>query len=68
MVASVFIGVIFAVILYCLLSAAYYLSQKKREIAFAKILTWRIILALALFLFLWIAFYMGWIQPHGIVR
>lgn len=31
-----------------------------------KALTWRIGLSLGLFIFLFIAFSMGWIQPHGL--
>jgi len=31
-----------------------------------KALTWRIGLSLGLFVFLFIAFSMGWIQPHGL--
>lgn len=58
---------IFFIILYCLGSAAYYLtktSKKDRAVVFVKMLTWRIIFALCLFFFLFIAFYFGWIQPH----
>lgn len=31
-----------------------------------KALTWRIALSLSLFIFLFIAFSMGWIKPHGL--
>lgn len=31
-----------------------------------KALTWRIALSLSLFIFLFVAFSMGWIKPHGL--
>jgi hypothetical protein len=34
----------------------------------ARSLTWRIGLSVAAFLFLLLAFYAGWIEPHGIVN
>jgi len=33
----------------------------------AKFLTLRIVLSLLVFIFIAISFFMGWIQPHGIV-
>jgi hypothetical protein len=32
-----------------------------------KMLTIRIALSIATFIFIFISFYMGWIQPHGVV-
>jgi hypothetical protein len=55
------------VILFALGSGLYYLvhdaGQSKRTV---KALSWRIGLSLALFLFLFIAYILGWIHPHNL--
>lgn len=38
-------------------------GKSKRTV---KALTWRIALSLGLFIFLFIAFALGWVSPHGI--
>ncbi|OGT43459.1 MAG: hypothetical protein A3F13_02200 [Gammaproteobacteria bacterium RIFCSPHIGHO2_12_FULL_40_19] len=58
----------FLAILYCLGSGAFYLTKVGRGTSLAKALTWRIILALLLFGFLFFAHYMGWMQPHGLAQ
>ena len=32
-----------------------------------KMLTIRIVLSIVIFIFIFISFYMGWIQPHGVL-
>lgn len=57
------------VILYSLGSALYYLTHEKNEADANRVvraLTWRIGLSLLLFILLFVAYAMGWIQPHGI--
>lgn len=56
---------VFIVILYCLGSGAFYLTRARGHML-AKALTWRIILALLLFVFLLLANYMGWMLPHAV--
>jgi hypothetical protein len=54
-------------ILYCLASGVYYLihsGEKPRKLA--KALTWRVSLSLALFAFLLISYFVGWLTPHMI--
>ena len=40
-------------------------SDKRRTV---KALTWRVGLQLALILFLVLAYFMGWIEPHGLTH
>lgn len=56
-------------IFYALGSALYFLIRdtKGDSTRIVKALTWRIGLSFVLFLFLMIAFAMGWITPHGVV-
>ena len=65
--AKVLVIITMFVILFALGSGLYYLvkdtGNSKRTV---KALSWRIGLSIALFLFLFIAYSMGWIQPHGI--
>lgn len=58
--------VILVIIVYCLISALYYLLYRKDEQHTVKALTWRIALSVALFIFLIVAAVLGWIHPHGI--
>lgn len=54
------------IILYCLGSGLVYLVRDKDSDRVAKALTWRIGLSILLFILLFVAFAMGWIQPHPI--
>lgn len=54
------------VIIYCLGSGVFYLVRAGTEPGkLARALTWRIALSFSLFIFLFIAYFFGWIQPHG---
>ena len=68
MFLKIFVLLVFCVILYCLGSGAFYLTKRTDSKAFAKALTWRIILSVLLFGFLFLAYSMGWIAPHGITQ
>lgn len=57
---------VFVLMLYCLGSAAFYLTHRNRGVSLVKALTWRIVLAVFLFLFLFVAFHFGWIHPHAV--
>lgn len=69
MAIKILVLVVLAVILYCLGSGLYHLARQtnsdKRKLVVA--LTWRIILSVCLFLFLLVAYFLGWIHPHMIM-
>jgi hypothetical protein len=54
-------------VLYSLGSGLYYLVRdKSRSTRVVKALTWRIGLSLLLFILLFVAYALGWIQPHSL--
>ena len=67
MFIKVLVLVVMLIILISLGSSLFFLvrdeGKTKRSV---KALTWRISLSLLLFLFLLLAFSMGWIKPHAI--
>ena len=65
MAIKILIIVVLITIVYSLGSALIFLVRDHGEgDRTVRRLTWRIGLSLVLFLFLWFAHYMGWIQPH----
>lgn len=55
-------------ILYSLGSALYYLIKGQgKSTLIVKALTWRIGLSVVLFIFLMVMYWMGFIQPHGLM-
>lgn len=65
MLIKVFIVIVLVAIMYSLGSGLYYLVKDQgKGTRVAKALTWRIIISLALFIFLLLAFTMGWITPN----
>lgn len=65
MAIKILIIVFILIILYSLGSALIFLVRDHGEgDRTVKRLTWRIALSLVLFLFLWAAYQMGWIQPN----
>jgi len=67
MFAKTIIFVVMLVILVALGSGLVFLVRDKEQSnRTVKALTWRIALSLSLFLFLILAFFMGWIHPHGV--
>lgn len=65
--AKIFILVVMVAILYCLGSGIYYLLKDGgRTSRTARALTWRIALSMSLFVLLFVAFALGYIQPHGL--
>lgn len=69
MIIKIIIVLLLLASIYFLASAAYYMmvdsSNSKRM---AKALTWRVGLAIVLFALLIVGYYLGWIQPHGLLQ
>jgi O-antigen/teichoic acid export membrane protein len=66
MATKILIIVGLLLILYSLASALYFLVRDHGEgDRTVKRLTWRIALSLVLFLAMWAAYQLGWIQPKG---
>jgi hypothetical protein len=64
---KIIVLLLFAIVLYCLASASYYLITKQEDgKKMARALTWRIILSMAIFLTLLAGFATGWLHPHGL--
>ncbi len=42
------------------------ISDRKNSNRTVKMLTVRIVLSILTFIFIFVSFYMGWIQPHGV--
>jgi hypothetical protein len=60
--------IIMLIILFALGSSLYFLVHDEgKTTRTVKALTWRIGISLALFLFLFLAFRMGWIKPHSVL-
>lgn len=56
-------------IIFSLGSGVYYMMRDKGGSKnMVKALTWRIGLSVALFIFLLLAYFLGWVQPHGITE
>jgi len=69
MLVKIIIILFLLVIMYSLGSALYYLAHERDDKdadRVVKALTWRIGLSLLLFILLFVAYAMGWIQPHAI--
>ena len=67
MLLKILIIIIMLIILGVLLSGLIFLVRDQGHTRrTVKALSWRIGLSLALFLLLFLAFAMGWIQPHGL--
>ncbi|MCE3044397.1 MULTISPECIES: twin transmembrane helix small protein [Legionella] len=67
MFTKAIILIVMLIILFALGSGLIFLIKDKGSTnRTVKALSWRIGLSLALFLFLLLAFSMGWIQPHAV--
>jgi len=68
MISRVIVTIIFFIILYCLGSGLYHLVRNEsNSVNLVKALTWRIILSVSLFLFIFFAYFMGWLHPNLIM-
>jgi len=67
MFVKIFIMFFMAVIIYSLGSGLYFLMNDKGSTdKTVKALTWRVGLSLGLFALLFLAFFLGWLTPHGL--
>ncbi len=67
MVSKIIVVIALLIIIGCLGSGmVYLLKDDVNSERLVKALTWRIALSIALFAFLFIAYFLGWIHPHGI--
>lgn len=67
MLAKIIVLVTMLIILFALGSSLFFLVKDEgKSNRTVKALTWRIGLSLTLFIFLFIAFSLGWIKPHSI--
>jgi hypothetical protein len=63
LILLLFLGFIF----YSLGNALYHLVRDtKTSTAVISALSWRIFLSILMFVFLWIAYALGWITPHSL--
>ena len=67
MIAKIFMGFLMIAILFSLIRGGLYLikDNSKSENTLSS-LKWRIALSISLFIFLFIAFAMGYIRPHSL--
>jgi hypothetical protein len=63
---KVIVVAVLLIILYCLISAMYYLLYRKDAAHMVQALTWRIGLSVLLFALLFVAYGLGWVHPHGV--
>lgn len=67
MIFKIIIVLVMVIIILALGSGLLFLVRDKgNSKRTVKALTWRIALSLSLFFFLFIAFSLGWIHPHGV--
>jgi hypothetical protein len=68
LIVKVIIGILLGLILLSLvISMSSFIKGQENSNRTVKMLTIRIALSIVTFIFIFISFYMGWIQPHGIV-
>lgn len=68
MLLKIIVAALLIVIFYCLGSGLWYLVRGETgTVKVAKALTWRIFLSCVLFVFLIVAYTLGWIAPHGVI-
>lgn len=65
---DIVIVLVLLLILYCLGSGLFFLLRQGQDSrGMVKALTWRIVLSLLLFGFLFLSYYLGWAHPHGLI-
>ena len=65
---KVIIVIMLALILLSLVASMFTLMRDRdNSNRTAKFLTFRIVMSILLFILIGVSFYMGWIQPHGLI-
>ena len=65
---KVIIVIMLALILLSLVASMFTLIRDRdNSNRTAKFLTFRIVMSILLFILIGVSFYMGWIQPHGLI-
>ena len=68
LIVKVIIGILLGLILLSLVMSMFsFIKDRENSNRTVKMLTIRIALSIVTFIFIFISFYMGWIQPHGII-
>lgn len=68
LIVKIIIGVLLGLIVLSLGAGMFSLIQNRENSnRTVKMLTVRIVLSVVTFIFIFFSFYMGWIQPHGII-
>jgi len=68
LIVKVIIAILLGLILLSLVASMFsFIKDQENSNRTVKMLTIRIALSIVTFIFIFISFYMGWIQPHGIL-
>ena len=68
LIVKVIIAILLGLILLSLVASMFsFIKDQENSNRTVKMLTIRIALSIVTFIFIFISFYMGWIQPHGII-
>ena len=68
LIVKVIIAILLGLILLSLVASMFsFIKDQENSNRTVKMLTIRIALSIVPFIFIFISFYMGWIQPHGII-
>ena len=68
LIVKVIIGILLGLIILSLvMSMSSFIKDQENSNRTVKMLTIRIALSIVTFIFIFISFYMGWIQPHGLM-
>lgn len=66
--AKIIIAVLLALIILSLVVSMFtMIKDQENSTKTVKLLTVRIVLSILTFIFIGVSFYMGWIQPHGLM-
>lgn len=67
---QIVVTLILFTIIYCLASSLFFLLRDggTKSTRVVKALTWRIVISVCLFIFLIVAYFLGWIHPHGVIQ
>jgi hypothetical protein len=68
LIVKIIIAVLLGLIVLSLAAGMFSMIQDRQNSnRTVKMLTLRIVLSILTFIFIFVSFYMGWIQPHGVL-